>query len=117
MQRFILKSKIHRAVVTDANLNYEGSLTLDPVLMEQANLAPYERVFIYNITNGHRFDTYVIEGRRSSGEVCVNGAAARLAQKGDIVIVTSFVILDENEVGSFRPVLVFVDENNRPKEG
>ncbi len=79
MQRFILKSKIHRVVVTEANLNYEGSLTIDPVLMERANLLPYERVFVYNITNGHRFDTYAIEGRRDSGEICVNGAAARMA--------------------------------------
>ncbi len=116
MKRFVLKSKIHRATVTEADLNYEGSLTIDPVLMELADLVPFERVFVYNITNGHRFDTYVIEGKRETGQICVNGAAARLAMKGDLIIITSFVLLDEEELKSFKPKLVFVDSKNRPKK-
>ena len=114
MVRTMLKSKIHRATVTDADLHYEGSMTLDPVLMEAARLVPYEKVEIYDVTNGERFATYVIEGRRGEGEVVLNGAAAHKVSPGDLVIVCSYVAVDEEEVTDHRPELVFVDEANRP---
>lgn len=114
MVRTMLKSKIHRATVTDADLHYEGSMTLDPVLMEAARLVPYEKVEIYDVTNGERFATYVIEGRRGEGEVILNGAAAHKVTPGDLVIICSYVGLEEDEVPEHRPELVFVDEANRP---
>ena len=89
----LLKSKIHRATVTDANLDYVGSLTLDPMLMERANLNEYEKIHVLNITNGSRLITYIIKGERGSGEVCINGAAAHLVSKGDLVIVASYCVL------------------------
>jgi len=113
MQRYMCKSKVHRATVTDADLNYEGSITLDPVLMEAADLLPFEQVAVVDIDNGARFETYVIEGRRNSGDVVLNGAAARLVQPGDKVIVISYAAYDENELEGFRPKLVFVDAENR----
>ena len=111
--RTILKSKIHRARVTDADLHYEGSLTLDRDLMDAADLLPYEMVHVLDINNGNRLQTYVIEGGRGSGEVCINGAAARLVSPGDTVIILSYVTVDEEEVGDHRPRLVYVDEENR----
>src|SRR5688500_755487 len=113
MRRTMCKSKIHRATVRDANLDYEGSITLDPVLMEAADLLPYEQVHVVNINNGARFETYTIVGRRGSGDVTLNGAAARLVQPGDKVIVISYGSFDEAELEAFEPRLVFVDGDNR----
>lgn len=113
MIRTLLKSKIHRATVTDANLNYAGSISLDPVLIEAADLVEFERVEIYNCNNGSRFATYVIVG--GPGEVCLNGAAARLVQPGDIVIVASYANYDADEVRAHKPKLVYVDESNSPQ--
>lgn len=108
------KGKIHRARVTDANLHYVGSITIDPVLLEQAGILPYEQVQVVNINNGARFETYVIEGERNSGEVIINGAAARLAAPGDLVIIMNYVMMSDEEARTHRPNVVFVDENNRP---
>ncbi|HAG51685.1 MAG TPA: aspartate 1-decarboxylase [Deltaproteobacteria bacterium] len=115
MQRIMLKSKIHRATVTDANVDYEGSITLDEDLMETAGLLPFEQVHIYNITNGQRFQTYVIRGERGMGEVCINGAAAHLAKKGHIIIIASYVSMEEAEAINHQPILVYVDEKNKIK--
>ena len=108
----LLKSKIHRATVTDANLDYIGSLTLDPMLMEGANLNEYEKIHVLNITNGSRLVTYIIKGSEGSGEVCINGAAAHLVSKGDLVIIASYCTLDESEVASFKPTIVHVNDKN-----
>jgi aspartate 1-decarboxylase len=110
----LLKSKLHRVKVTDANIDYIGSITLDRNLMDKARLLPYEKVHIANLSNGDRFETYVIEGQPGSGEVCINGAAAHLAKPGDLIIVMSFVGLEEKEIKDFKPVTVFVDEKNHP---
>lgn len=110
MIRTLLKSKIHRATVTDANLNYTGSISLDPALVEAAGLVEFERVEIYNCNNGERFATYVILG--GPGEVCLNGAAARLVQPGDLVIVANYADYTEDEVKTHRPRLIYVDSNN-----
>ena len=115
MQRILLKSKIHRARVTDSSLNYEGSLTIDPVLMEKANILPFEKVEIANISNGERFDTYAIKGRPNSGEICLNGAAARLGSIGDLIIIMTYIILPEEQVPQHRPVVVLVDAQNHIK--
>ncbi len=112
MQRIMLKSKIHRATLTDANLDYEGSITIDAALMEAADILPFEQVQIYDINNGNRFETYVITGKRGSGAVCVNGAAARLVNKGDLVIIASYVGLDEEAAAAHEPKLIYVDEKN-----
>ncbi|HZP26173.1 MAG TPA: aspartate 1-decarboxylase [Dehalococcoidia bacterium] len=111
--RTMLKSKIHRATVTEANINYEGSITLDPLLMEAADLLPFEQVHVLDINNGERLTTYVIEGRRDSGQICINGAAARLVNEGDFVIVLSYATLAEEEARSHKPTLVYVDADNR----
>ncbi len=113
MLRILCKSKIHRAVVTDANLNYEGSLTLDPLLMEAAGLVPLEQVHVLNLNTGARFETYLIEGEPGSGTVCVNGAAARLVQIGDPLIVLAYAWVPEEELESFRARIVFVNERNQ----
>ena len=110
----ILKSKIHRATVTDANLNYIGSITLDENLMELANLHEFEKVQILNITNGNRLETYVIKGGRGSGEVCINGAAAHLVNKNDLVIIVAFCALSQDELLSFSPKIIHVDSKNKP---
>lgn len=107
-----MNGKIHRAVVTEANLNYVGSITIDPVLLEAANILPNELVQIVNNNNGERLETYVIEGERGSGEVCLNGAAARKVQVGDVVIIISYVQLDERELDGFEPNVVIVDQDN-----
>ncbi len=112
MKRSLLKSKIHRVIVTEADLDYEGSLTVDKCLMEAADLLPYEEVHIFNITNGHRFSTYVIEGAADSNTICVNGAAAHLAREGDCLIVASFAHYDETECKSHVPRLIYVNELN-----
>ncbi|RLB04758.1 MAG: aspartate 1-decarboxylase [Deltaproteobacteria bacterium] len=113
MQRVMLKSKIHRATITEANLDYEGSITIDNELLKAANIVPFEQVKIYNISNGERFDTYVISGKAGGGEICLNGAAARKGSPGDLIIIASYAILDENEVANHSPTIVHVDENNR----
>lgn len=110
--RVMLKSKIHRARVTGANINYEGSITIDQQLMEAADILPYEQVQVLNINNGARFSTYAIEGDRGSGEICLNGAAARLAVKGDMVIILSYCHVDNDEARHFTPKLVYVDAQN-----
>ncbi|MDD5362612.1 MAG: aspartate 1-decarboxylase [Ignavibacteria bacterium] len=116
MQRIMCKSKIHRAHITQAELYYEGSLTLDTVLMDAAGMIPYERVQIVNVNNGSRFETYLIPGKRNSGVVCLNGAAARLGAVGDQVIIISYGLYDEAELKKFKPVKVFVDKNNKIKK-
>ena len=115
MQRFMLKSKLHRAVVTDADLHYEGSISIDENLMEAADLVPYEKVAIYNISNGERFSTYVIPGGRNSETICLNGAAARKASRGDLVIIASYVMIDDDKVSGWLPKCVLLDEKNRIK--
>jgi aspartate 1-decarboxylase len=113
MQRHMLKSKIHRATVTDCNLHYAGSITIDAELMEEADLLPHEQVHVLDIDNGSRFETYVIEGRYGSREMCVNGAAARLVQPGDRVIVVSYAVYADQELNAHEPRVVHVDEENR----
>ncbi len=109
----VLKSKIHRAKVTQAELNYVGSITIDKDLMEAANLIEGEKVQIVNNNNGERFETYVIVGERGTGIICLNGAAARRVQVGDIIIIIAYALMDFNEAKVFKPQLVFPDENNK----
>ncbi len=111
MIREMLKSKIHRAIVTDANLNYEGSITIDKNLCREANIIEFEKVDIYNINNGIRFSTYVIYG--NEGEIVLNGAAARLTQKGDLIIIASYATYSEEELKNYLPKIIKVDEKNR----
>ncbi len=108
----MLKSKIHRARVTGADIHYEGSISLDPILMEAADLLPFELVHVLDITNGNRLETYVIEGEWDSGEVVLNGAAARLIQKDDLVIIVAYRTVEEEEARRLKPRLVYVDEAN-----
>jgi aspartate 1-decarboxylase len=112
----MLKSKIHRATVTEANLNYMGSITIDQDLLEAAKILPHEKVQVVNINNGERFETYVIHGERSSGVICLNGAAARLAQPGDIIIIISYVLMTPDEASIFQPTIVMVDGHNHLTE-
>lgn len=113
MRRELFKSKIHRATVTDANLNYEGSVTIDEDLMTAADLLPHERVQVVNVNNGARFETYVLPGEAGTGVVCLNGAAARLGEIGDRVIIISYAHFDEAEAAAHQPRVVTVDERNR----
>ena len=113
MERKMLKSKIHRATVTGADLHYEGSITIDKDLLEAADIIPYEAVCIWDVDNGNRFETYAIEGERGSGVICINGAAARMVAPKDLVIIASFVSLENSEALKHEPKLVFVDEKNR----
>ncbi len=110
----MLKSKIHRATVTDANLHYVGSITIDTELLEAADIRPYEQVAVVNINNGQRFETYAIEGPAGGGAMCLNGAAARLAQPGDLIIVISYAQYDEADLNGYEPTVVHVDQGNRP---
>lgn len=112
--RTLLKSKIHRATVTDAALHYVGSITVDPHLMELADIRVHEKVQIVNISTGARFETYAIEGTRKDGDMCLNGAAARLAERGDLIIVMSYAEYAEEELDAHEPIVVHVDEMNRP---
>ena len=112
MQITILKSKIHRATVTEANLNYIGSITIDENLMEAANIIEYEKVSIVNNNNGARFETYVIRGERGSGVICLNGAAARLVQPGDVVIIMAFATMEPAEANTIKPAVIFPDATN-----
>ncbi len=111
--RTMLRSKIHRARVTQCNMDYEGSITIDKDLMEAADMLQYEKVDVLNINNSARFHTYVIEGERGSGEICLNGAAARLVAKGDIVIILSYQSMADDEAAAYTPHLVYVDAQNR----
>ena len=111
MRRRMLNGKIHRARVTEADLNYPGSISIDPILMKAADIVSDEQVSVYNLMNGERFETYAIEG--SEGQICLNGAAARLAQVGDRVIIVTYVDVEETEVTSHSPTVVVVDEDNR----
>lgn len=112
----MLKAKLHRATVTESDLNYEGSITVDATLLEEAGILVYEQVDVLNITNGSRFTTYTIAGERGKGGICVNGAAARLVQKGDLVIICAYKHMDENKATNFQPKIVLLDGNNRVKE-
>jgi aspartate 1-decarboxylase len=116
MQRTMCKGKIHRATVTQANLNYVGSITIDMDLLEAADIYPYEMVQVVNVNNGSRLETYTIAGARGSGVICLNGAAARLAAEGDIVIIISYGQYNEAEIRLLEPRLVFVDAGNRITE-
>ncbi|MBH5318583.1 aspartate 1-decarboxylase [Paenibacillus sp. GSMTC-2017] len=113
MFREIHKSKIHRAVVTEANLNYVGSITIAEDILEASNILENEKVQVVNINNGARLETYAITGPRGSGVICLNGAAARLVQPGDRVIIISYAMMDENEAKGYKPNVVIMDENNR----
>lgn len=109
----VCKSKIHRVRVTEANLNYEGSLTIDADLLKAAGIIPFEKVHVLNVTNGNRLVTYAIEGEAGSGIICLNGAAAHKGKTGDIVIVICYGLIDEKEAGGYRPKIVQVDQNNK----
>lgn len=113
MQRYLMKSKIHRATITSADLHYEGSLTLDEDLMDAADLVEWEEIQVVNVNNGARFSTYIIPGPRGSGVVQLNGAAARLGMAGDLAILISYAAVAPDELARFRPTVVFVDEQNR----
>ena len=113
MEIEILKSKIHRAVITEANLNYVGSLTLDEDLMDAANMIENEKVQVVNVNNGERLETYIIKGKRGSGIVCLNGPAARRGMVGDVVVVISYALMDFEKAKTFRPFIVFPKEGNR----
>jgi len=113
MSRTFLRSKIHRATVTDKSLDYEGSITLDSLLLEASGILPYEQVHVLNVTTGARFETYAIVGRAGTGQVCINGAAARLAEKGDIVIIMTYEQRSSPPPKSWKPTVVRVDARNR----
>ena len=113
MKLTMFKSKIHRATVTNADLHYEGSITIDPDLLEASNILPYEQVDVLDINNGHRFTTYTIEGARGTGEIQVNGAAARLVQKADLLIIIAYAQMSEKKAKKYTPTVVLVDENNK----
>jgi aspartate 1-decarboxylase len=116
MFRVMLRSKIHRATVTDSNLEYEGSLTIDPVLIEAAGMLPYEQVSVSNLNNGERFETYVIPGKRGAGEMVLNGPTARKGVKGDKIIVFCYEFFNQEELKEYKPRIVLVDEKNRVRE-
>lgn len=113
MQRIMLRAKIHRASVTQCDLNYEGSCGIDEDLLEAANILPFEKIELYNVNNGERFSTYAIKGKRGSGEISLNGAAARLAHLGDLLIICTYAPMSDEEVKTYQPKIVFVDDNNR----
>ena len=112
----MLKSKIHRAVITEAKLNYVGSITIDKLLMENANILEYEKVQIVDIDNGERFETYAIAGESGSGVMCINGAAARCVQPGDKIIIMTYCLISEEKAKKFKPTVIFVDDTNNIKE-
>jgi aspartate 1-decarboxylase len=116
MLREMLRAKVHRATVTETNVAYEGSLTLDEGLMRAAGMVPYERIDVYNADTGSRFSTYLIPGEAGSGVACVNGAAAHLARPGDRIIIAAYASLSPEEIAGHRPVVVLVDAQNRVKE-
>ena len=112
----MLKAKIHRATVTESDLNYEGSLTVDRDLMDTAGIVPFEKVKVYNIHNGERFDTYVIEGERGTGVIGLNGAAARKGLVGDLIIIATYTAVEETELDGYEPTILLLDEKNNVKE-
>ncbi len=116
MIRHLLKSKIHRATVTEANVEYEGSVTIDTILLEAADMLPYERVDIWNCSNGNRLTTYTIEGERGEGQICINGAAAHLMKPGDLVIIASWAEMPDAEAKQFESKRIFVDHENRIRD-
>lgn len=116
MLRFMLKTKIHRATVTESNIAYEGSITIDRDLMDAAGIVPFEQVGVYNINNGERFETYVIEGGRGTGVIGLNGAAARKGLVGDLVIVVTYTAVTEDELGNYNPTILLMDDQNRIKQ-
>ena len=116
MLRSMLKSKIHKATITGARLDYEGSITIDHRLMDAADLLPFEHIKVYNISNGNRFETYVIEGDRGSGSICLNGAAARKGLPGDLIIIASYGSYSEDQIAKGKSILVWVDAKNQLKE-
>ena len=116
MQRHMLKSKLHRATITEADLNYEGSLTIDRELLDAVDLQPYERVMVYNINNGERFDTYAIEGEAGSGVIGLNGAAARKGLIGDQIIIVSYAFFSEEELQDYNPKIVLLGKTNKIKK-
>lgn len=116
MLRTMMKAKIHRATVTEANLNYVGSITIDKNLLEALDILPNEKVQIVNNNNGARLETYVIEGAPGSGVICLNGAAARLVQEGDIVIIIAYAMMSDEEARTYKPRVAIMDENNQIKE-
>ncbi|MBZ4418064.1 aspartate 1-decarboxylase [Myxococcus sp. RHSTA-1-4] len=113
MRRILFKSKIHRATVTQADLDYEGSVTIDRDLLRAADILPYEKVAVWNVTRGTRLETYALEGPPGSGVICINGAAAHLNQPGDLVILATFAEVEESELAGWKPTVVFVDGKNR----
>lgn len=116
MFRMMMNSKLHRATVTEADLNYVGSITIDSDLLDAAGMLPNEKVHVVNNNNGARFETYIIAGKRGSGVICVNGAAARLVQRGDVVIILSYVYMTDEEARTHEPTVLIMDEGNRVKE-
>lgn len=116
MERLMFKSKIHRATITQADVDYEGSITLDQDLLEAAQMLPYEQVHVWNVTRGTRLQTYTLEGERGSGTVCINGAAAHLMHPGDLVIIATFANMSEAEASKYEPRVVFVDDKNKIRE-
>ena len=116
MFRMMMNSKLHRATVTEADLNYVGSITIDSELLEIAGMLPNEKVHVVNNNNGARFETYIIAGERGSGVICVNGAAARLVQRGDIVIILSYVYMSDEEASTHEPTVLIMDDKNQVKE-
>jgi aspartate 1-decarboxylase len=113
MLRCMLRAKIHQATVTDSNILYEGSLTIDEALMDAVGMKPYEQVRVSNLNNGERFETYVIPGKRGSGVICLNGATARKGTKGDLIIIFSYCFYTEDEIRDFSPIIIRLDRNNR----
>lgn len=116
MRRILFKSKIHRATVTHADVDYEGSVTIDATLLKAADIVPFEKVAVWNVTRGTRLETYALEGEAGSGVICINGAAAHLNQPGDLVILATFCEVEPSEVAQWKPTVVFVDAANRVVE-
>jgi aspartate 1-decarboxylase len=116
MRRLMMKSKIHRLTVTESNLDYEGSVTIDEELLEIADILPNEQVHVWNVSNGHRLITYALVGTRGSGTVCVNGAGAHLVKPGDVIIVATYSTMKDKDARRYKPLIIFVDENNRQKK-
>ena len=116
MQRIVLRAKLHRATITEADLNYEGSLTIDEQLMQAAGIVPFEQVKVYNISNGERFETYAIAGKPGSGVIGLNGAAARRGHVGDLIIIACYCLMEESELNGYHPEILLLDNRNRVKK-
>ncbi len=116
MQRIVLRAKLHRATITEADLNYEGSLTIDEQLMQAAGIVPFEQVKVYNISNGERFETYAIKGEPGSGVIGLNGAAARRGHVGDLIIIACYCLMEESELNGYHPEILLLDNRNRVKK-